>query len=241
MSAVLLLCAVITAAYKAPQWVLECIASVRAQEPLDGWIYEHRIGVDGCLDTARSLRSAGVSHWWSPANVGPYLIRNALMREPADAYAIFDADDVMYPNYLSTLLPLAGEGITGSARIGMDANGNVGLEPKVYPHLHGVGVFSAAAMQKLGGFRPWRIRADADAWLRAKVLKIPIVKHDEPLFLRRSHPNSLTNHPDTMIRSRERKDRARESKHLTRKGHLYVQPQCAALEWREAHVQAGAA
>lgn len=230
-----MLCAVIVAAYQAPDWILGCLASIDAQEPLDGWTYETRIGVDGCVETSRVLREAGISHWYSPANVGPYLIRNALIfQAPADAFAIFDADDVMMPAYLRTLLPLMGEGIVGPARIGMDENGKVGPDPKVYPHLHGIGVFSAAAMEKLGGFRPWRIRADADAWLRAKKLGIPIAKTDEPLFYRRSHPNSLTNHPDTRMKSRERKDRARESKRLTRKGYLHVVPECAQLEWREA-------
>jgi hypothetical protein len=232
-------CAVIVAAYRAESWIGECLDSIEGQEPLDGWRYETRIGVDGCLDTARALKERGTPFWWSAANVGPYLIRNALMRAPADAFAIFDADDVMYPAYLATLLPLMGDGIVGTARIGMDEDGNVGDDPKVYPHLHGVGVFSAAAIEKIGGFRPWRIRADADAWLRAKVLKVPITKHDEPLFMRRSHPGSLTNSPTTGMRTRERKDRARESKRLTRKGHLRVVPEYARLEWRD--VQRGAA
>lgn len=228
-------CAVIVAAHRAPDWIGPCLDSVAAQEPLEGWRYETRLGVDGCLDTARALKARETPFWWSPSNVGPYLIRNALIAQaPADAYAIFDADDVMMPAYLRTLLPLMGGGIVGPARIGMDEHGNVGLDPKVYPHLHGIGVFAAAAMEKLGGFRPWRIRADADAWLRAKKLGIPIAKTDEPLFYRRSHPNSLTNHPDTRMKSKERKDRARESKRLVRKGFLYVRPECAALEWRES-------
>lgn len=230
------LCAVIVAAHKADAWIGECLASIQSQEPLEGWTYEIRIGVDGCLETRDALRARNTPHWWSPVNVGCYKIRNALMAKgAADAYAIFDADDVMLPWYLRTLLAILGDGIAAGARIGMDEHGNVGAEPTVYPHLHGVGVFSAAAMRKLGGFRPWRIRADADAYLRAKRLDIPITKHNEsPLFLRRSHPASLTNHPATAMKSRERKDRARESKRLVRRGHLFVQPECAVLEWRDA-------
>lgn len=235
------LCAVIVAAYKAKAWIGECLNSIDGQEPLDGWRYETRIGVDGCLETAKALKARGTPFFWSPANVGPYLIRNALMRDPADAFAVFDADDVMLPAYLRTLLEIVGDGIAGAARIGMDQNGNVGKDPKVYPHIHGVALFSANALSKIGGFRSWRIRADADALLRAARLNIPIAKHPDALFLRRNHPGSLTNRPDTRIGSPERKARRTESKRLARKGQLYVEPECAHLEWREPRVKVGAA
>lgn len=235
------LCAVIVAAYQAQTWIGECLDSIAGQEPLDGWAYETRIGVDGCLDTALALKDRGTPFWWSPANVGPYLIRNALMRDPADAYAVFDADDVMMPTYLPTLLGIMGDGIAGAARIGMDAEGRVGKDAKVYPHIHGVALFSARAMFKLGGFRPWRIRADADALLRAVRLNVPISKHPDALFLRRNHARSLTNSPATKIGSPERKARRIESKRLARKGQLHVTPEYATLEWREARRQEGAA
>lgn len=278
-------CAVIVAAYQAPRWIGECLDSIDSQEPLEGWSYETRIGVDCCVDTALALKARGTPFWWSPAGtgadgqrgVGCYLIRNALIaKAPADAYAIFDADDVMEPNYLRTLLSIMGEGISGGARTGMDMQGKLvtckkhgpfvmageplvpcqtcaaeGLEPqpydgkdprglKVYPHLRGIGVFSSQAMRKLGGFRSWRIRADADAYQRAHRLGIPLKRSELPLFRRRSHQNSLTNSPDTRIGGPARKAKGRETKRLLKLGQLHVEPECAALEWRGVSVRRSA-
>lgn len=226
------LCAVIVAAYQAEPWIDDCLDSIEAQEPLEGWTYETRIGVDCCPGTAHVLKLRGAPYWWSPQNVGPYLVRNTLMRPAADAYAVFDADDIMEPAYLRTLLEIMGDGIAGSARIGMDENGRSSANPIVYPHAHGVSVFSAAAWKRLGGYRPWRIRADADALRRAETLKIPLTKHPDPLFRRRNHPNSLTNATETRIRSPARKAAARETRRLLKKGQYYVQAEFAQLEWR---------
>lgn len=232
------LCAVIMAAHNATRWIGDALDSIEAQEPCDGWRYEVRIGVDGCEDTSRALHARRTPHWFSPTNVGPYLIRNSLMRKAADAFAVFDADDVMGESYLRTLLPLVGEGIAGSARVGIDVKGKPG--EKVYPYVMGVSVFSAAALKKLGGYRPWRICADFDAILRAGKLKIPLAKHEEPLFFRRDHPGQLTKHPDTGIGSAERKALKAEARTRTKARELYVAPTYVDLQWRPVPVEVAA-
>ncbi len=232
------LCAVVMAAHNASRWIDAALESIEAQESCDGWKYETRIAVDACDETSRHLHARGTPHFWSPVNVGPYLLRNALMRKPADAYAVFDADDVMGEAYLRTLLPLMGDGIAGSGRVGIDKNGRPGTN--VYPYVMGVSVFSPVALKKLGGYRPWRICADFDMILRAGKLKIPLAKHEDALFFRRDHPGQLTKHPETGIGSAERKALKAESRRLIKAGERHVKPVCAELVWRPVPVEVAA-
>ena len=228
-------CAVIVAAYRTPEpWLRECIESIRGQEPLDGWEYELRIGVDGCEDTAATLDRMDEPYHCAPENVGPYLIRNSLVTSStADAYAIFDADDRMHAAYLRTLIPQATpDGIAGSARRSIDAGGEVTRVRHGY--VNGVCVLSHAAWDKLGGYRPWRIAADHDLISRAKAMGVPVRKHGEPLYDRRHHPESLTARSATHLRSKARKDRKRESRRaiteaLIKRESLRVEPECAVF------------
>lgn len=228
-------CAVIVAAYRTSEaWLTECVDAIRAQEPLDGWEYELRIGVDGCDDTAAALDRMGQAYQYSEENVGPYLIRNALIQgSPAEAYAIFDADDVMDPSYLRSLIPKAMPGaIAGAARREMDAGGKVVRSRQSY--INGICLLSHVAWQKVGGYRPWRIAADHDLVQRAQAMRITIHRHTEPSYSRRAHAGSLTHHPETGFRSRARKNMKRESqRRILRarmsKESLRVEPTCATF------------
>lgn len=241
-------CSILVAAYKAdPSWIAECVASLQTQHPARGWTYDIRIGVDGYQPTSDVLRSlpacqngapsgttatgdrVGVPHWYSEKNVGPYVIRNSLIAlAPADAFALFDIDDVMEPSFLATLLPkLPPGGIIGAARQHMTDAG-VPFGP-VKPFVTGVAIYSADAMQKLGGFRKWRMAADCDAIHRAKALGIPVRAYHKPLYRRRVHPNSLTQHPDTGFGSPTRVAYKVQIQPLIAAGDLRVTPVCTPL------------
>jgi glycosyltransferase involved in cell wall biosynthesis len=223
--------AVIIAAYRAERWIGECLASWEAVRVPDGWTLDLRIGVDGCPGTAKELDRLGVTYRYSAKNVGPYLIRNALIEEArADCYTIFDADDRVLPVHQELLLPLAGRNnVSAGGRYEIDANGNR-INPRPLRHSNGVCVISHGAWTKVGGFRPWRIAADADMHARLPLLGVHKRKTPTPVFERRSHPHSLTRAPGTRHQSPARRQaKAWIAKH-SRKTAYTIVPECASFE-----------
>jgi glycosyltransferase involved in cell wall biosynthesis len=225
--------AVVVAAYRATRWIGEALESIDAQEPAPGWRYELRLGVDGCEETSALLRAAGRPHWYSPENVGPYVMRNSLITaRPAGAYAIFDADDRMGPGYLRTLLGTVRDGIVGAARRQIDADGNVIKDFSAFAG--GVAVISGPAWERLGGYRDWRIAADHDLIVRAQRLRIAVQAVGEVLYSRRVHPDSLTRHPETGFGTLPRRQHKARAERLAQSSkNLYVMPATTPLELRE--------
>lgn len=215
-------CAVIIAAYRAAPFIEECLDSIREQLPRSGWEYSVRIGVDGCISTHQKLLELGVTHWMSDRNGGPYLMRNSLIELlRADAYAIFDADDVMYPHYLLETLARVGRNqIAGAARDQLDARGRVVKRRARFEH--GVCTISDAAWRRLGGYRPWPIVADHDLIVRARALRIPVWTITEALYGRRQHPESLTQKKGTGLRSSFRMKYKKRTDALVAKGSLQL-------------------
>lgn len=230
-------CAVIIAAWRAERWIAECLRSIRRQRVSGAWAIETRIGVDGCPVTSQKLLELGVGHWYSERNVGPYIIRNSLIgMKRADAYATFDADDVMLPGYLERLLRLVRkDGIAGSARATIGEDGRLIMRRNNYGH--GVAIYSHNAWVRLGGFRPWRITADSDLIARALKLGIPLRTTGRPLYRRRRHPGSLTQCPETKMGSDLREQLKALSRELRDAGDLVVEPETVQLTWRGPRVR----
>lgn len=195
--------AVIIAAYNADKYILDCYESVKNQIPLEGWKYEIRVGVDGCQKTADVLRRAGIPFYYSDKNVGAYITRNSLMAvAPADRYAIFDADDVMFPDYLKKTLQTPYCAIM-TAKI----NCNENLKPIQGARIEygGAITFNNKILDSLGGFYGVRCAADSDFMARIRLAEYNIHEIKEPLYYRRRHPESLTKKSDTGIGSPYRK------------------------------------
>src|SRR6185436_2359326 len=101
------ICAIIVSAWKASAWIKDCVESINKQRPTLAWEYDLRLGIDGCHETRAVVKEMGQKFYWNPVNAGVYLMRNSLIQlAPADAYAVFDADDMMMDTYLNILLPL---------------------------------------------------------------------------------------------------------------------------------------
>jgi len=196
-------CAIIIAAYNADKYILDCYNSVKNQIPLEGWEYEIRIGVDGCQKTAEVLRRAKIPFYWSEKNVGAYIMRNSLAAVgQADCYAIFDADDVMFPEYLLKSLSLNSDAVM-TAKI----NCNENLKPIQRSRIESGGAitFSHKILESLGGFYGVRCAADTDFMYRLGMAGYSIFDINEPLYYRRRHSQSLTKKSDTGIGSPYRK------------------------------------
>jgi glycosyltransferase involved in cell wall biosynthesis len=213
-------CAVIIAAYNAAAWIGECLNSVERQEGRDGWVYRLRIGVDGCHATAEALDEIGERYWIPERNVGTYVMRNSLIElEPADAYAVFDADDWMFPSYLRRCLAVVEKG----AIAGPGKTTRPGTE-RWSRWAGGVCVIPHEAWRKLGGYRPERIASDDDLHRRARHLRIPVQRIRPALFYLRVHPESLTNRKATNMRSSFRAQTKRGHARARRRGELRVEP-----------------
>ena len=196
-------CAVIIAAYAADKYIIECYNSVKNQIPLEGVEYDIRIGVDGCQKTADVLRRAGIPFYYSDKNVGAYIMRNSLMAiAPADYFSIFDADDVMFPEYLLKSLSLNSDAVM-TAKI----NCNENLKPIQRSRIESGGAitFSHKILESLGGFYGVRCAADTDFMYRIKMAGFEIHEISEPLYYRRRHAGSLTKKQNTGIGSPYRK------------------------------------
>ena len=201
-------CAIIIAAYNADKYILDCYESVKNQIPIPEYEIDIRVGVDGCQKTADVLRRAGIPFYYSDKNVGAYIMRNSLMAiEPADVYSIFDADDVMFPDYLyktlheMTLFP--GQSACMTAKI----NCNENLKPIQGARIEygGAITFTENVLKDLGGFYGVRCAADSDFIDRTKMAGYEIKEIAEPLYYRRRHAGSLTKKSDTGIGSAYRK------------------------------------
>lgn len=195
--------AVIIAAYNCDKYILDCYNSVKNQIPLAGYEYEIRIGVDGCQKTADVLRKNNISFWWSQQNVGAYITRNSLIAlGKADYYSYFDADDCMFPEYLSKSLQGNHDAIM-TAKI----NCNEKLKPIQRSRIESGGAitFSHKILELLGGFYGVRCAADTDFMYRCIDSGFEIHEIHEPLYYRRRHSQSLTKKSDTGIGSQYRK------------------------------------
>jgi len=226
-------CAIIIAAYNADKYILECYESVKNQIPVPGYSVDIRIGVDGCQKTADVLRKNKIPFYWSEKNVGAYIMRNSLMAlAPADCYAIFDADDVMFPDclyktlYEMTLFP--GQSACMTAKINCDEK----LKPIQGARIEygGAITFTENVLKDLGGFYGVRCAADSDFIDRTKMAGYEIKEIAEPLYYRRRHSGSLTKKSDTGIGSHYRKKVWRDMCEKREQGIIKIKPTVIELK-----------
>ena len=187
-----------------------------------------RIGVDGCQKTADVLRKNKIPFYWSEKNVGAYIMRNSLMAiEPADVYSYFDADDVMFPEYLLKSLSLNSDAIM-TAKINCDEK----LKPIQGARIEygGAITFTHSVLSDLGGFYGVRCAADTDFMYRLGMAGYSIFDINEPLYYRRRHSQSLTKKSDTGIGSAYRKKVWAEMTEKREQGVIKIKPTVVKLE-----------
>ena len=200
---------VIIPAYKADRYIVECINSIKNQRT--GATIEILIGVDNCPSTLAKLRDVkklynNIRIFNSSTSSGPYIIRNSLLRfANYDNILFFDADDVMKPNMISTILsyyseqnPIRFKYLNFRDEHGPSINS---------PHhdiAHGVFFAHKSIINRLGGFMPWMCGADTEFMKRCSINGIREIKLTDYVFYRRIHGNSLTQHVSTNHRSKIR-------------------------------------
>lgn len=219
--------AVIIAAYRAEKFINQCVASVLAQDMPPGWSLDVRIGIDGCPDTERAIK---YPYFRSERNVGAYIMRNSLIYAgKADAYTFFDADDVMIQGFFTRILPFLDDfGAVLPGKYICDSLFNV---DKYKLQDGGSLTFTHSALEKIGGFRPFRCACDSDFMRRLELSGVKIHKIKEPLYYRRKHSESLTQKPDTGYRSDYRRRVWREMTEDRARGKLKITPEFIPIKF----------
>ncbi len=192
--------AVIMAAYRSDEWIMEMVRSFQGQEACAGWEYSLVIGVDGCEATSAMLNQHRVPHYRTAGNVGAYVLRNSLISTvDADAYCIFDADDVMLPGYLAEMCRLIDK--TGLAAPRWRYEAYMSEPSNSNPRRYGEGAqpgFDWYCLHRaIGAFRPDRVDSDWDAVKRARLLGYKCGAMTNPYYVKRKHGGALTQDPET--------------------------------------------
>jgi glycosyltransferase involved in cell wall biosynthesis len=209
---------ILIAAHEAQEWLGDCLDSIFMQELPPGWNMQVLLGVDGCdktLAVARTFHYPSLGIIYLAQNHGTYITFNTLMRyAKGELICRFDADDVMNPDYLSAqiLAIEAGVDMTMTWSIYVDAK----LQPTSFVLAHavyhpenglnrrgceGLVIMRREVWRRLGGYRDWRCGADTDFFRRLRCAGFTHGVIEQFLYLRRTHENSLTAHPDTNFQS----------------------------------------
>jgi len=209
---------IVIAAYRAQDWLGDCLDSVFSQILPKGWQMQILVGIDGCPATmsyAQGLSHANLTVITLKKNRGTYITFNTLMRlAEGELICRFDADDVMQENFLARQMEAleAGVDMTMTWSIYTDINlraTSYVLAHEVYHPENGLNrrgsegqfIIHRQVWQRLGGFRAWRCGADTDFFKRLRYAGFQHQVIEKYLYLRRTHPGSLTAHPDSNFQS----------------------------------------
>lgn len=227
------ICSVLIPAYKAEKWIKDCIKGFENQAPTKGYFYKIVVGVDGCRKTHEAL--SDFPHYYSEENVGAYVMLNSLIKEnPSDIYVFFGADDIPFPNYLSSVIPVIEE--YGYTRVReMRCDDKMNIMPNKGRRLLGTAVFSQKVLDDVGGFHSYRCACDTDFTKRAKACgykpKEAKLKLPEPLFYRRRHSDSLTKNGATRMKSQYRREVKEIMLNSYDVGNIKIQPITTELKY----------
>ena len=198
---------IIIPAHKAAAYIEACLDSIVRQTTLAKM--EILIGVDNCESTLAKLKQirhkySNLTVFYSKVSLGAYVMRNSISEKAKyDNFLFFDADDIMLPSMVSSLLKRSNE--TRPIRFKY-INFNHGENParKSTPNAkpsHGVFFISRGLFNKIGGFQDWPCGADTEFMKRCSRNGIQDIVFNFALFYRRVHSDSLTQNPKTGYRS----------------------------------------
>jgi glycosyltransferase involved in cell wall biosynthesis len=243
---------VIMAAYQAQDFILEAIASVLAQQLPANYQLEFILGVDGCEDTWQAVRGLSddrLEVHLMARNYGTYITFNTMMGfATGDLIVRFDADDIMLDGYLRKQTEEFEQQpevcLTWTRNHYIDIHGHLIAELnnrkdndlkfwEIRSPSNGQFMIRRKLWSTLGGFQPWPCNSDTDFLFRMRFLGYQEHGVDEVLYLRRIHPDSLTQSAKTGYDSALRKEfqaiMRREKEERRSKEECYVEPVVGVL------------
>lgn len=191
---------IIIPAYKTQDYIEECLLSIQNQTYFKNHDnYEILLGIDGdkeLLNYMEKIKNkiSNLRIYFSPVNVGVYILRNSLVQKSKGEYLLFfDSDDILYNNVVKDILSL---------------DNHEYVRFNYVKNTPGCGAFwiSNFLFNKIGGFQAWICNADQEFRRRIKENNIDycVVNKEETSMYRRSHKNQLTKNKDTGMNSKLR-------------------------------------
>lgn len=207
---------IVISAYKAQDFIEECLDSILRQKQWDFNRLEVVLGVDGCRETMDKLTEIQAKYtqlnlrvFWFKKNTGVYVTTNTLITLARfNNIMTFGADDYMLEYMVYKIM-------SEDERYNMIQFGLFNFDDSTKEIINnklseGCRFFTKELFMQVGGYMPWRHSADSEFVARTK----PVVKQiriREPLFMRRIHAGALTQTKKTCIGSKERQKYAKLS------------------------------
>lgn len=195
-------CTVIIPGYRAHKWVDECLDSI----PSDMRVL---VGVDGCKDTLEAVKARGRSDllraYFFEDNHGPYVVRNTLVPMTETDWILFlDADDYL-KNDAVDILSSSGKSCIKRFRFGTfeedpETGRKTNRRRKCGMYAQGCFAVTRKVFLDSKGFHPWKCAADTEFKDRVDSA-YRTVYIDDPVFIRRRHPEALTRRSETALKS----------------------------------------
>ena len=193
---------VITPAYKAQDFLIKYINSINKQTVQPDEIL---IGVDSCKETLKVCadlmeQNNKIKIFYFPEHAGCYRIRNILtILSTSDTLVLFDADDVMYPNYIKSVTDLVDDGVFCRPNF---FNAVVGGTRKLSTQpAEGCIAIKREDVIDNAGWEPWNCAADSEFRFRAGRRDMVWCQTKEPVFDRYVHGGNLTSSSETNMKS----------------------------------------
>ena len=204
--------------YRREPWLAQCIESlVRQTRPPDNIVVIDDASPQPPVDIVR--RFPNVTLLVANENVGMYrLAQQVIAQTDYDAYMFQDSDDWSAPDRLAAQLSAAE--ILGAEMVGcqehrifegvppgpcteyaLDCNLGICINTEMYPILFSTSVVSRGLIRRVGGLATG-LRCSGDTeFIRRAVFVSRIINIPQPYYYRRIHPDAVTMHPDTGLKS----------------------------------------
>jgi len=181
------------------EYIDQCIQSIKNN--IDSNIdIQILIGIDNCEKTKNQINNNlvynNIESYYFNVNVGPYIIKNTLVKyAKSDNILFFDSDDYFVNNSIQSIL----DGFKNNEYINFKYQNVKNGKPTNSKLEYGEGVFAIKKdlFIKQNGFYPWRCAADSEFKDRYRTKNNNIYKIDKLTFYRRIHDTSLTKSKET--------------------------------------------
>ena len=197
---------VIIPAYMAQDFLCRCLDAIDKQTVQPDEIL---IGVDSCRETLKVCadlmeQNNKIKVFYFPEHAGCYRIRNTLaILATGDTLVLFDADDVMYPNYIEYMTDLVKPGTFCRPNfVDVQVNGD-----RILRTTPAKGCISIKRNDLIdnSGWEPWQCGADNEFNCRSARRGMTWVQTGDSVFDRFIHGDNLTESTATNGKSKYRK------------------------------------
>ena len=220
---------IIIPTYGTPEFLTECINSVL--KSIKNSPCRILIGIDGCQLTLNHIKNKTfddrVKFYFFDKNVGPYIIKNSLTLISNSNYILFfDSDDIMKDELIQDVI---NNKLKYDLIKPMYQDFKLNLKNINYnitkTSTYGEGVFAIKKdlFINMNGFEGWRCAADSELMNRLYKNKVKLIHTKHIGFYRRIHQDSLTQHPETGLKSNLRREYSKKIKTPKKVGYIITE------------------